>query len=41
MQDCNKHGIQGYLQEVLIEIIAVWSPDLLPVYILAQVNMWF
>lgn len=31
MQDCKKHDIQSYLQEVLIEILAVWNPDLLPV----------
>lgn len=41
LRDCNKHDIQSYLQEVLVEILAVWNPDLLPVYVLAQVNMHF
>lgn len=40
MQDCTKDDIQSYLQ-VPVEILAVWNPDLLPVYVLAQVNAYF
>lgn len=41
MQDCNKYDIQSYLQAMFVEILAVWKPDLLPVFALIHVNTWF
>lgn len=41
MQDCSKYDIQSYLQATLVEILAVWKPDLLPVFALTHVNTQF